>query len=375
MIHFLPALYALKLGAAPFVVGLIPAAHSFPGVFAALPGGKLVDRYGARRVTRWTTSGRILSILIYPWIYVPLWLILPNLISGALATVTVVALHTYVIGVSSGAQRRKEISRFALTGTVGELVGPTLAGLIIDRVDFQMAFLVTAGLCSVSFASALSLPPVGEAEPEAISEGGGQRLGLRGLIADPALQSALCGAMLFALLQGFLRGFLPVLLYGSFSATQIGTLFFAASVASLCGRSIVGWRSEAWSPLRVMPFTAMMTAVPFVFLPFCRDYQWLFALLLLFGVGQGLLSVLSTVLIAESIGPQERGAANGVRLTLMRVGASAGPLLFGPMAQMISIGAAFIAVGAVSLSVALFFLVKQGRGAESALPKDKIKST
>lgn len=357
-IHFLPALYALKLGAPPFLVGLIPAAHSFPGIIAALPGGKLVDRFGARRVTRWTTLARIFAILIYPFVHAPLWLVLPNFISGALATVTVVSLHTYVSGISLGGSRRRDISQFAITGTVGELIGPTLAGMIVDRFEFTTAFLVSAALCTLSFAAASSLPPAPEIEAKEKAGADERQLGFRGLITKRSLQAALCGTMLFALLQGFLRGFLPVLLYGSYSATRIGSLFFAASLASLCGRSLVGWQAERWSPLKLLPATALFAALPFVMLPFSTEYLSLVLLMLLYGLGQGLLAVLGAVLIAEYSEARERGVANGIRLATMRVGGSAGPLLFGPLAQVYSTATAFVAVGAVSILVAVFLFVR-----------------
>ena len=357
-IHFLPALYALKLGAPPFLVGLIPAAHSFPGIIVALPGGNLVDRFGPRRVACWTTLARIFAILVYPFISIPLWLILPNFVSGALATVTVVSLHTYVSGISLGGKRRKEISRFAITGTVGELIGPTLAGMIVDRFEFITAFLASAALCTFSFVTASSLPPAPEIELKKKDAAGEGQIGLRGLIAHRGLQAALCSTMLFGLLQGFLRGFLPVLLYGVYTATQIGLLFFAVSLASICGRSILGWQAERWSLLKLLPATALLAALPFVVLPFCAAYESLVFLMLLFGLAQGLLAVAGTVLMAEYSGARERGVANALRLATMRVGGSTGPLLFGPLAQVYSTATAFVTVGGVSMLVAIYLFVR-----------------
>jgi hypothetical protein len=45
-------------------------------------------------------------------------------------------------------------------------------------------------------------------------------------------------------LQSFLRGFLPVLLYAKCSATEIGSVFFVASAASLFAVALFGSWSE-----------------------------------------------------------------------------------------------------------------------------------
>jgi hypothetical protein len=73
-----------------------------------------------------------------------------------------------------------------------------------------------------------------------------------------------------------------------------------------------------------------------------------------FGFGQGLLAVLGTVLIAECVAAEERGLANGLRLTTMRVGAVAGPVLFGSLTGLFVVGVAFAAIGGTSVALALF---------------------
>jgi predicted MFS family arabinose efflux permease len=258
-----------------------------------------------------------------------------------------------------------------LTGSIGELIGPTFVGAIVDLFDFTAAFYVIACMCAASSVAAFSLPPTQEATKPEMSKATPVRMGFGGLIVHPGIQAALWGTAIVALLQGFLRGFVPVLLYGKYSATKIGALFFVASVASLIGRSAVGWRSERWSPTRVLPLCAIVAASAVALIPFSPQYSLIAASMAFYGIGQGLVAVLGTVLIAENVAAEERGLANGLRLTMMRTGGTAGPLLFGPLAGIFSVVFAFAAIGGASAAVAALLLVSASLK-HGASPKQKL---
>ena len=93
----------------------------------------------------------------------------------------------------------------------------------------------------------------------------------------------------------------------------------------------------------------------------------------LFGLGNGLMSVLSLSLIADTVGRQERGLANGMRLTFMRLGSSTGPVIFGYLAGITSVASAFFGIGAVGLGVGLFLSASRfvrGTGLKTEGPRD-----
>ena len=144
MVHFLPALYALEMGASPAVIGMVPAAHSLPGLLLALPGGKVVDRLGPRRVALSATLCRVAAVLCYLLVPSPIWITIPSFLSGALGTFAVVSLHTYIGSLAVGTKRTQQISRFAVFTSAGELLAPALAGVLLDLFGFQVAFICAA---------------------------------------------------------------------------------------------------------------------------------------------------------------------------------------------------------------------------------------
>ena len=252
MVHFLPALYALEMGASPAVIGLVPAAHSLPGLLLALPGGKVVDRLGPRRVALSATLCRVAAVLCYLLVPSPIWITIPSFLSGALGTFAVVSLHTYIGSLAVGTKRTQQISRFAVFTSAGELLAPALAGILLDLFGFQVAFICAAATSFFTSACVFFLPGVSHQQERRSGEPAAAR-GFRGILRHEGIQVALWGIWSIASIQGFLRGFLPVLLRQSFPATQIGFLFLAASGASVAGRYAVGWMAGRWALAKIFP--------------------------------------------------------------------------------------------------------------------------
>jgi MFS family permease len=352
MAHFLTPLYALGLGASPVVVGIIASASSAAGMIIALPAGKTIDQLGPRKALIYATVLKTLSLLIYLVTSAALALVLPTFLIGVFGTVAILAFHSYVSGLSQGVQRAKGISDFAFFSSVGELAGPVVAGALVDLVSFKAAFAYSALICVLTLISLWFLPAVSESAPA--EEKKTPLRGFRGLLTHREVQSVLMGSSSFALLRSFLRAFLPVLLYNTFSATEIGSLFFVTTVASLLGRSAVRWTVKLWPMKKTLPMCVALNALPLILMPGATwGYVPLAALMALFGISNGFLGVVTAVQTADTVAAQERGLAFGIRTTSMRFGSMVGQLGFGAIAEVASVSLSFFGAGTVGIVCAL----------------------
>ena len=367
MVHFLIPLYALNLGASPGVVGLIASASSLAGFAVALPAGKKIDRLGPKNAVIYATLCKVLAMLIFLFISAPMTLILPAFLIGIFGTVTILGFHSYVSSLAQGTQRTKGISDFAMFSSLAELVGPILAGALADFVSFKIAFTCTAIITALTLIPLWYLPA---AEQDRGEEKSTPRRGFRGLLFHRAVQMVLLGSGSFATLRSFYRAFLPVLLYQTYSATEIASFFAVTTVAAVVGRSLVRWTAGLWSVEKCLTVSIFVNAVPLMLMPMFLSHLPLALLAALFGISNGFLGVITVVLIADTVAAQERGLAFGMRTTLMRLGSFTGQLAFGSLAEVTSIGASFFGMGLVGLIGALTLVALISRASPSSLSKD-----
>jgi len=358
MAHFLTPLFALELGASPGVVGLIASASSIAGFVIALPAGKAIDRLGAKRAVSYATLCKTLSIVIFLVAGAPIALIVPTFLIGVFGTIAILGFHSYVSGLAHGTQRTKGISDFALFSSLAELAGPVGAGSLADLVGFRAAFTCTAIFSALTLLPLWYLPAAAQARAE-------ERLtplrGFRGLLLYRGVQVVLLGSGSFAMLRSFHRAFLPVLLYDTYSATEIASLFAVTTVASVIGRSAVRWTAKLWSVEKALTFAIVANAVPLMLMPITLSYLPLAVMMAVFGVSNGFLGVVTVVHTADTVAAQERGLAFGIRTTLMRFGSFTGQLAFGSFAEITSISLSFFGMGLIGIGAAVMLLWLAGR--------------
>jgi len=91
--------------------------------------------------------------------------------------------------------------------------------------------------------------------------------------------------------------------------------------------------------------------------PFCEGHFLLLINSVFVGIGLGLALPLSMATVSEGVKPEDRGVAMGIRLTGNRLAQLINPLFFGIIAQVYSLGAAFISGGFLLFAAVLPILI------------------
>ena len=135
------ALYALALGANPFVVGVLAAAYSLFPLLLAVHAGRLADRAGVRRPLLFGSIGLAVALTLPA--------IVPS-IGGLLLAVTFagvshiyyhVAVHYAVGAFGDRAGAAKNFANFSLAASVAAFIGPSGTGFAIDHGGFAITTL------------------------------------------------------------------------------------------------------------------------------------------------------------------------------------------------------------------------------------------
>jgi MFS family permease len=347
-------LYALQLGASVAAIGLLVSLPFWLPTILAIPIGRVVSRVGARRIM----LGGAVGMTLAPWFTVAF----PG-VPGLVATQMLIGVSQISMGISAQSTvaavgQRGSLERafgwYTTSVSVGQLVGPFLAGVLLERLAASATFAV-AGVVPLScLLAAWALPP----QPPLVVGVRRSLLGygdqLRLLQRNVGVQMALL--ITLAMLFGFAShaAFFPVYLRGlEVPATLIGALMSVRALASTVIRPLMPLLVRRLGSRSRTALAAMaVAAVAFGLTGLGEQIVVLALLAAALGLAVGVAQPLAMVVLADHVDPSDRPAALGFRLTVNQAAQVVGPLLLGSLAHWVGLGPMFLVGGLMLVAVA-----------------------
>lgn len=344
-------LQALQQGHSAWAVGVLLALFALAPIALALPAGRMADRHGYHRplhlAVALSLAGGVIAALSSHYAAMSL----AALLTGAGANVGMIAIQrTAGRMATDGTERMRVFSWLGLAPALSNVVGPVVAGALIDLAGFRTAFavLMLLPLASLYWSRQVPVetrePSHDAARPVRTSWDLLGSAPLRHLLLVNWLLSASWDVHSFVLpILGHERGL---------SASAIGAILgvFAAAVAGV--RLVIPLVAHRLSESQVLVGAMLATAGVFAVYPFVQS-AWLMGLCaLLLGLALGSVQpvIMSTL---HHITPQDRhGEAIALRSMTLNSSSTVMPLLFG-------------AVGAATGAATLFWLMGAAVGAGS----------
>ncbi|MBW7917633.1 MAG: MFS transporter [Trueperaceae bacterium] len=365
-------LYAVSLGVGAQWLGVLMA---LPGIFPvvlALPAGRWVDAVGA---PRWFLLGLVgltfapLGVVAFPGVAA---LAASRLLLGFFYIFFTLASQSLVAALGNG---RSHESNFAVHSTWlagGRMVGPVLAGVIIDvagyRAGYGAVFVVLLGAAAFGLAVARGAPAVAPGH----ARGAARR---RGAVLDTlrnvGLQMAVLTSAGVFLAITMREAFLPVMLEQlGMSATVIGALVSLGSLTSVLIRPIMPLVTRALGGTGNSLVVSMLAVAFGVGMLSAAHSVWAFAALaVVVGFGTGIAFPLSIVAVASHVPVVDRGVALSLRLSINHTVEVFAPTLSGLVVAATSFRFGFasagLALGALTL-LSLSILPRFNAGAVAA---------
>ncbi|MBU2954764.1 MFS transporter [Marinobacter sp. F3R08] len=344
-------LTAIERGASPGLIGVILSAPYLLPLLLAIPLGELITRHGGRRAIVIGSLGMMLgawATLAWPGLS---GLFGAQLLVGMAHMVMILAGQTIVAGLGEGKVLERYFGWYATCLSAGQLVGPLVAGWLLDHHGSQIVFLITGSIASIGVFSGLIL--TGSARTGAPLKGAdrGYRVQLRLLRRNPGVQVsiALTVAVVFAL--GAYGTFLPVYLnHQSMSATSIGALLSLRALSAMMIRPFTSAVIQVMGGrVKSMFVSALLVAFALLVTGLVQGVFALGLLVVIVGIGSGISQPLSMVVLAESVSPGQRSGALGMRLMGNRALQFLAPLILGLLADFLPYSITFIIAGVLSL--------------------------
>lgn len=353
LIGMLLPLWALDRGLPPAQLGTAVALASLSPLLLAVPAGALCDRYGDRRIMLWAGLGAGITAALYPlaggfWAACGL-----QLLGGLARSMSWLAAQSYAIRITPPAERNSFMGRFSFAGSIGMLLAPLAAGVLVGWQGLGAGFLLMAVWGGLLALVALPLPDIRDHE----------RVGTLRQVTSGAYREALPllwqAPLLIVMLLTLLRlsaaavnaSFYPVHLDQiGFSAARIGLMFACINGAVSVGSLLVAPAIRRSSMTAMLFGSIALSTLAISAVPFATTALAVGLLSALHGLGLGLSLPTLLMAIGRQTAPSQRGLVIGLRTLFNRLGYFAVPVLLGGMVHGLGLKGAFVATGALLLT-------------------------
>lgn len=334
-------LQALDGGQGPAAVGLLMALFALLPAVLALPAGRMADRHGYHRPARIAGVLSLLGTGIAALGGHYAALCVAAALCGAGSGFGMIAVQRSAGRMArSRAERLRIFSWVAMAPAVAGLLGPLLAGVLIDQAGFRGAFAALALLPAAMLALAQAVPrDTGRLQaPEAGRAPAKPRPAWELLRAAP-LRRLLFVNWLAATSWDVFGFALPILGHArGLSAVAMGSVLAAYAAASMAVRLLIPLLAHRLSARWVMGGSLLLVAAVFGVFPLLGGAAGMALAAAVLGLALGAVQPAILSSVHDVAPPDRQGEALALRSMTVHVSMAAMPLLFGALGT--SLGAA-----------------------------------
>ena len=324
-------LYALKLGAQPFVVGILAASFSVLPMLLSWQVGRFSDRFGSRWLLMFGTVGGAFGMLLPYYVSGLPALYIAGVMNGLLFAFSGACLQNLVGLLSRPETSSRNFSNYSVLISSTGFIGPLLAGFSIDHSGHAVTCLY---LVLMSFVPAALLAIWGGALPR-----GSHTVPPAGSVWNMLTGSGLwrvmaTGSLVVSGIDLF-QIYMPI--YGhniGLSASAIGVVLAMFSVSAFVVRLFLPRLIFRLTEEKVLAFSFFTGAASFLLVPFFQSAAMLALISFAFGLGMGCGQPI-TLMMTYSNSPQGRsGEAMGLRVTVNHMTRVIVPVVFGSIGSL-----------------------------------------
>ena len=345
-------LYAHDLGASRFEVGALFSVSTLAAAALSLPSGILVDRFGPRALlgvsfllaaaSQLATAATTTVPPLFIW----------QMVGGLAAGAQQAALFSAVTESTSGSRLGRAMGWLTFSMQTGFFLGPSLAGIALRWIDIRTDIALTTALLLFAVPSAIAA----SGTRQHTGQGLNLRVPLMNLIRQRAFVPLAIGLIAATLGWGTVGAFLPV--FGKEALglpnSQVGYLLAIQAIVNGASRLPGGWLVDRARHRWPIVFVAVIVwAVASSVLGHLTGFAWPAIVIAAGTPFMATAFVAIGVVFADLSASSTRGVTMGVYGTVLFLGFSMGPLIFGPIVQGFGYAAGFTACAAVAAALAL----------------------
>lgn len=307
----------------PTATGILFSSYAIAMIVATFFAGRLVDRLGPKVPLLIGLIGLAAATLLFAT-GGPYWLLLVARLAQGLAGGMSWVASLSLIAATTPFEKRGQAMGIAMsTITLGVLIGPPLAGFLVERFGTASPFLVAAAFALADGVLRIVLV---KGSPRVTDDTAGPLAVLRVPGSFPIVLAIVVGA-------GVLSGIEPVLpVHLGANALTIGLLFGLASLAAMIANPVVGYLVPKVSPKVLVGIGVAAAGGSLLVIGLASELWQTWIGMALLGTSSALLLAPATTLISEQgfhSDPPTLGGSFALYNFAYAAGLAGGPLLTG----------------------------------------------
>jgi MFS transporter, DHA1 family, multidrug resistance protein len=325
-------LLARELGATAPMVGLVVASSTVAGVLLKLPAGTWSDSIG--RAPLLLTAAVIFAVMPFGYLLIGSLaaLVALRFVHGSATAIMGPVMSATISDLAPPARRATWLSLYSTVQGVGQAAGPIVAGILIARRRYDIAFVVAGivALASPLLILSVRLRAILVREPQAAAP----RHFLQGILEVVAERRILIASVAHAfyfVINGTLNAFLPLFAQDriGLDAVEIGWLFGLQTVTTLAVRPVIGAASDRLGRRGAIVLGLAGCGATVWGISLASSPSQLYAAVLMYAMSVAITTAATSAYITD-VAPKSRfGAAHGVFGTIYDIGDAGGPLVGG----------------------------------------------
>jgi MFS family permease len=347
-------LYVLHQGRSAAEAGLLVALFAASNVLLALHWGRLADRYGLQRpwllALGMAVAGAAGAGIAGHYLA---FCVAALLVGGAMGLAQVL-VHRRAGMVEGSVQARRELwGWLSMAPPAANLLGPVLAGLLLDHAGTQRldetALRWTCGCLGVlALSSWLWIRGVAEKAAPGTAHTPA-RVSQRELLGDTRVRRLLVTAWAVATCWDVHAFVVPMLGHErGFSASVIGLILGAFALSAALARPLLPRLTAGWQEHRLMGGCLLATGALLAAYPWVPNAWAAATCSLVLGWTLGALQPMVLSQLQQVTPPAQIGQALGLRLMTVSATSVCMPLLFGTSGAVVGVAAIFWGAGAIA---------------------------
>ncbi|MEX2571153.1 MAG: MFS transporter [Gemmatimonadota bacterium] len=339
--------YAVELGGAGLVVGVLVSSYAVAQLVSAPLWGRVSDRYGRRPALLIGLAFSAVAYVIFSYAGSIIVLLLSRLVQGAGGGTTGV-VQAYVADATEPENRARSLGWISAATNLGVAIGPVL-GSLTYAWGREAPGLIAAGLCVANMLFAWRFLRESH-DLDAASNAGVRvrrsREALLGVVrhsGEPASRLIWIYAIAMGAFQG-MTAILALFLAFRFDVTEatIGYFFmYIGTISVLTRAGVLGPVVDRVGEARLSRFGTLLLALGLATIPFTHEYLTLALAVALVPIGTAFTFPCITSLLSQVISRHERGLYMGVQQTFGGVARVIGPLWAGWAYDHLGVGVPF----------------------------------
>ncbi|MFK7836855.1 MAG: CynX/NimT family MFS transporter [Sulfitobacter sp.] len=346
-------------------MGAILGAWPLTYIFAAIPCGILLDRFGARSMLFLACLVMAGSGVARSLAETPIQLLLAVALFGVGGPMISVGAPKIITGLFEGKDRGTAMGLYITGPYLGGILSLSLTNsVVMPMVDHEWrsvmlvfaSFVALSGVIWLLLSSPKVAPNLREGE-------GGKKFNIAAfteLLAVPAVRILLLMSIGIFFINHAMSNWLPEILRGhGFSAVEAGYWAAVPSAVGIVGAVVVPRMATPDRRLAIMSGLFVCTLLASLFLQFTHTPA-LATGLFLQGVARGAMMTISILMLMETpdVPPERLGLAGGLFFTAAEFGGVLGPLSFGVLSDL-NDGFAWPLFAMTSASIGLLVLLRK----------------